>query len=42
MELLRDTGRATATICGSLGHFAISVNQASADVVDNGKVTFER
>lgn len=41
-ELLRDTGRATATICGSPGHFAISVNQASADVVDNGKATFER
>ncbi len=37
-ELLRVTGRAIATICGSPGHSAISVSRASADVVEIGKV----
>lgn len=41
-ELLRDTGRATATICGSPGHSAISVSRASADVVDIGKASLIR
>ncbi|WP_150145011.1 hypothetical protein [Enterobacter bugandensis] len=37
-ELLREIGRATAAICGSPGHSAISVSRASAEVVDIGKV----
>lgn len=37
--LLLGTGRATATNFDSLGHPAMSVSRASADVVDIGKVT---